>query len=162
MLKHLYQPPMRNIRIPLLIVMLGTSIVLSGCSSNKVPKIQMEPQLYDLGEIPQEPIDLTYEIRNIGESDLSISKISTSCGCTEAEVDQDTVPAGKSTTLRVKLDPAEDDLYGNIVRVIYIRSNDPEKPEIEVEFRANILKPVTSSGLDAEQTGKNDNEEVAE
>lgn len=162
MLKHLYQSPIRSRLALKLLLVLGISIVLSSCGSNKPPEIQVEPTSRDLGEIPQEPIELTYEIRNSGGSNLTISKILTSCGCTEAEVDRDTIPAGESTTLRVTLDPTEDNLYGNIVRVIYIRSNDPDNPEIEVEFRANILKPVTTSNHNPELTGENDVEALAE
>ena len=43
--------------------------------------------------------------------------------------------------LRVTLDPIEDNLYGNILRVVYLRTNDPERPEIEAEFRVTIEKP---------------------
>ena len=31
--------------------------------------------------------------------------------------------------------------YGALLRVIYIRSNDPATPEVEAAFRVNILKP---------------------
>ncbi|PKN84076.1 MAG: hypothetical protein CVU46_15195, partial [Chloroflexi bacterium HGW-Chloroflexi-8] len=50
-------------------------------------------------------------------------------------------PAGKSTELLVKFDPVEDNLYGEIQRIIYMHSNDPDKPEVEAEFRVTILKP---------------------
>lgn len=163
MLTHLYQSPIRNSLVLRLLFVLGISIMLSSCSSNKKPpEIEVEPQLQELGEIPQAPIELTYMITNGGGSNLTISKILTSCGCTEAEVDRDTIPAGESTTLRVTLDPAEDNLYGNVVRVIYISSNDPDDPEVEVEFRVSILEPVTTSSLDPEPTEENDVEEVAE
>ena len=144
-----------------ILLTLGLSLMAASCR-NAPPKIEAEPQIQELGEIRQEPIELAYELRNTGGGKLTITKILTSCGCTEAEVDRDTIPAGQSTTLRVKLDPTEDNLYGNVVRVIYIRSNDPDNPEIEVEFRANILKPVATSNVDPELTGGNNAEALAQ
>lgn len=105
------------------------------------PRIVVEPTLQDLGQRPQELIALTYKIRNEGGSPLRIEKISTSCDCTQAIIDRDTIPPGETAALRVTLDPAEDNLYGKIQRVTYIRSNDPATPEVEAEFRVTILKP---------------------
>jgi hypothetical protein len=116
------------------------SLLLAACGSSP-PQIVVEPTLQDLGEVPQEPIELSYTVRNEGGSPLQIEKISTSCDCTEATLDRQTIPPGESTQLRVTLDPTEDNLYGNLLRVIYIRSNDPDTSEAEVEFRVSILKP---------------------
>ncbi|MFQ5434390.1 MAG: DUF1573 domain-containing protein [Anaerolineae bacterium] len=112
---------------------------LAACGSTP-PKIVVEPAAQDLGELPQQPLELSYTVRNQGGSPLQIEKISTSCGCTEAAVDQETIPVDESTQLRVTLDPTEDDLYGNLVRIIYIRSNDPDTPEAEAEFRVTIRR----------------------
>lgn len=119
-------------------------LLLAACST-AAPRIVVEPASQDLGEVPQEPLELTYTVRNEGGSPLIIEKISTSCGCTYAEMDQNTLAPGESSPLRVTLDPIEDNLYGNLTRVIYLRSNDPETPEAEVEFRVTILKPEGSA-----------------
>jgi hypothetical protein len=84
---------------------------------------------------------LTYTVRNEGGSLLEIQKISTSCGCTQATMGTNTIPPGGSAELKVTMDPVEDDLYGELMRVIYVRSNDPDNPEVEVEFRVEIRRP---------------------
>ena len=78
------------------------------------------PLSQDLGERPQQPLELTYTVRNTGGSALRISRITTSCDCTKATMDRTEIPAGESAQLRVTLDPAEDNLYGNILRVVYL------------------------------------------
>ena len=113
---------------------------LSACRSEP-PRIVIEPPFQDLGEVPQKPLEVAYTVRNEGGSPLVIEKISTSCGCTRAEMEQSTLAPGEAVTLRVVLDPVEDNLYGDILRMVYIRSNDPENPEAEVELRVTILKP---------------------
>jgi hypothetical protein len=113
---------------------------LAGCKA-AAPRIVVEPAAQDLGERPQEPLALTYTVRNEGQAPLIIEKVSTSCGCTKAAVDREVIPPGESATLQVTLDPTEDDLYGDLLRVIYVRSNDPQNPEVQVEFRVLIGKP---------------------
>ncbi|OJX40293.1 MAG: hypothetical protein BGO78_15105 [Chloroflexi bacterium 44-23] len=101
----------------------------------------IEPALQDLGNQPQQLIDLAYTVKNTGTADLIIEKVSVSCACTTAELEKNTISPGESTELRVKFDPTEDNLYGEIQRIIYLRSNDPDKPEAEAEFRVTIQKP---------------------
>ncbi len=115
-------------------------LLLAGCGGSP-PRIVVEPESQDLGEVPQEILELTYAVRNEGGEPLQIEKVSTSCDCTKAAMDRDTIPPGGSAELRVTLDPTEDNLYGNLLRVVYLRSNDPNAPEVEVEFRVTIRKP---------------------
>jgi hypothetical protein len=124
----------------LLIQLAVVAIFLAACGSSP-PRIVVEPASQDLGEMPQEPIELSYMVHNEGGTTLQIEKVSTSCGCTKATVDSDTISPGSSTTLRVTLDPTEENMYGNLLRVVYVRSNDPNRSEVEVEFRVSIRKP---------------------
>lgn len=117
--------------------------VLAACGGAP-PRIVVEPTSQDLGQRLPELIDLTYKVRNEGGSPLRIEKISTSCDCTQATIDRDTILPGETADLRVTLDPAEDNLYGKIWRVTYIRSNDPATPEAEAEFGVTILKPEST------------------
>lgn len=114
--------------------------LLTACSQN-APQISIEPSLQDLGTQPQQLIDLNFEVKNTGKADLVIEKVSVSCACTTADLEKNTIPPGESAKLRVKFDPAKDNLFGQIQRVIYLRSNDPAKPEAEAEFRVIIQKP---------------------
>lgn len=127
-------------QISLLILICTALFALTACAK-KAPRIAVEPTSQELGEVPQQKIELVYTVRNEGGSDLQIEKISTSCDCTKAAMDQNQIAPGQSAVLTVTLDPTEDNLYGDITRVIYLRSNDPETPEVSVEFHAIIQKP---------------------
>lgn len=121
-------------------MVVGVVVILLTACGGAPPRVSVEPPAQDLGEVPQQLLQVSYTVRNLGGSPLRIEKISTSCECTKATMDQDTIPPGGSAALRVTLDPIEDDLYGNLLRVIYIRSNDPATPEAQVELRVSILK----------------------
>ncbi len=116
------------------------AIGLTACG-REPPRIVIEPTSQDLGERPQEPMELTYTVRNEGGSPLRIESVMTSCGCTRATVDREVIPPGESARLLVSFDPAETGLYGDLLRVIYVRSNDPDRPEVEVEFRVVVQRP---------------------
>lgn len=124
----------------LLFFLLLVAGFLAACSS-KAPQISIEPPLQDLGTQPQQLIDLVFEVKNTGNADLVIEKVSVSCDCTSAELEKNTIPPGETAKLRVKFDPAEDNLFGDIQRIIYLRSNDQATPEAAAEFRVIIEKP---------------------
>ena len=134
------QKKQSTIRPALFFLLLLITWILAACGG-KAPQISIEPALQDLGTQPQQLIDLVYSVRNTGNADLVIEKVSVSCECTTAELEKNTIPPGESAELRVKFNPAEDNLFGDIQRIIYLRSNDPEKPEVEAEFRVIIQKP---------------------
>lgn len=120
---------------------LGVAAIVLAVWAWSLPRIAVEPASRDLGEKPQQHIELTYTVRNEGRSPLRIEEITTTCGCTKAKVDQETVAPGQSTLLHVTMDPQQDNLYGNLLRVITIRSNDPMAPQSQVDFRVQIPKP---------------------
>ncbi len=132
---------MNHFRQSLLVAFwLAAATLWAGCGAAP-PRIVIEPARQELGEVPQQLIELTFTVRNEGGSPLTIQKISTSCDCTKAEISLDEIPAGGTAELRVSLDPLEDHLYGSITRVVYIRSNDPEQPEAQAKFHALIQGP---------------------
>jgi hypothetical protein len=130
----------RRLLLGLAAALLGGGVIVLTAWAWSLPRIAVEPASQDLGERPQQPIELTYTIRNEGNSPLRIQEVTTTCGCTKASVDQDMIPPGQSTALRVTMDPQQDNLYGNLLRVITIRSNAPATPQVQVDFRVQIRK----------------------
>lgn len=106
-----------------------------------VPKIQVMPSSYNFGDIPSKAVNHTFVVKNIGTSPLEIRRVSTSCGCTSAEISKETIFPNQEANLFVKFDPnlMEEKVEGEVLRIVYIKSNDPEQPEIEVELRANVM-----------------------
>ena len=134
------QKKQSTIRPALFLLLLLITGILAACGG-KAPQISVDPALQDLGTQPQQPIDLVFEVKNTGNANLVIEKVSVSCECTTAELETNTISPGESTKLRVRFDTAEDNLFGDIQRIIYLRSNDPATPEAEAEFRVIIQKP---------------------
>lgn len=118
-------------------------IFVSACSGNIAgPQIELNVDSYNMGDInPSEGIRTEiFTVKNTGSSLLEIKSISTSCGCTEAEVESEEIMPGEETKLTVEYDPSvHPDLVGKIKRIVYIKSNDPVNKEIELELTGNSL-----------------------
>ena len=108
------------------------------------PQISIPEASLALGDVVNGGI-VTREVtvQNVGESDLIIKTVTTSCGCTEAAVAPMRIPRGGSGTLTIRFDSGAHgpDLTGQLIRQVFIATNDPQQPEIVVELEANILPP---------------------
>ena len=109
---------------------------------DKKPRIEVTPAFYDFGDIPYEKVEYNFSVNNKGRGILEITRISTSCGCTKGTIDKELISSGETANLLVSIDPnlMEEDIAGKIERTVYIKSNDPDNPEIEIELRANIIR----------------------
>jgi hypothetical protein len=129
------------------------------------PRIEISEVERDLGTISQSKDDVStdFEFKNVGESDLVIDKLSSSCGCTSASVvyggevgPEFTMPGhGKenptgwqvaikpddSAILRVFYDPnAHGDFTGAVTRTVSLFSNDPVEFETKITITLDQVK----------------------
>jgi hypothetical protein len=106
-------------------------------------RIELSATTFDFGIIPNTgPVSQVFQVRNIGDGLLEISGVSTSCGCTTAEVGSQQLAAGESTDLTVTYDPlAHDGALGEFMRIVYIRSDDPGTPEASLTMRVTVVEP---------------------
>ncbi|MFQ6033893.1 MAG: DUF1573 domain-containing protein, partial [Candidatus Bipolaricaulia bacterium] len=104
------------------------------------PRIEIVPGSSDFGVISYRAVERSFTVRNVGGSPLQITGLSTSCGCTSAKIGREELLPGEETELLVTFDPnlMEERLEGEIYRVVYVKSNDPRQPEVEIEIRATL------------------------
>ncbi len=110
-------------------------------TSKGVPSIEVTPAFKDLGDVTKEGFSYTFTVKNTGRKPLLIDRVSTSCGCTLATIESEHIPAGESTELLVTFNPKlmKEEIKGKISRTIFIKSNDPENPEVEIKITANVV-----------------------
>lgn len=110
------------------------------------PSIEVTPTSYDLGTVVYGDVARhTFTVKNLGDEPLEILRLSTSCGCTKATVAEENkvIAPNQSVEMLVTFDPAvhEDDHdLGDVTRIVYIKTNDLENSEVEVEITANVIK----------------------
>ncbi len=125
---------------------------------NPPPRIRVTPTSFDFGDIPPELATTTIVVENIGEGELVLMAISTSCMCTSAvlriggrvsptfgmhgnpEGWSETLRPGEKGELTVSYDPNVHPDSGYIERAVYIRSNDPANQEAQIAITANVVR----------------------
>jgi hypothetical protein len=121
----------------------GFFLLLSACGGQ--PQIMISETTIQLGDVVNgQIIERDLRVENTGEAALTIDAVTTSCGCTQASIELTTIPPGGSGTLHIEFDsgahgPA---LTGELIRQVFVVSNDPQQPELMVELSANILSPA--------------------
>jgi hypothetical protein len=126
--------------------LLGAAVYATATSG--AGQIELSAASFDFGAIPNtEPVSHEFQVRNVGRGTLEITGVSTSCGCTEAEVESRHLARGESTTLHVTFDPqAHDGALGEFMRIVYVRSNDPATPEASLTIRVTVVTPEAADG----------------
>ncbi len=118
-----------------------TLTFLAACAGG-APDITLGRDQEDLGEVVNGVIRrIEIPVRNEGDGALIIEAVSTSCGCTSAEVDPTTIEPGEAGTLRITYDSGAHgpEANGSVLRQIFIASNDPDQPETVFEFVAMVV-----------------------
>lgn len=106
------------------------------------PIIEITPKLFDFGEISYGDVaEHTFTLKNLGDKDLEIKRVATSCACTTAKVVKEIVAPGEKTELQVTYDTgvmSGPHGMGYQERIIYVKSSDPLNPQVEVKISAYV------------------------
>jgi hypothetical protein len=130
-------------RVLLLIMLFALTALLSACGGQ--PKIAISDTTLQLGDVVNgEIIERELSVQNTGQVDLTIDSVTTSCGCTQASVEPMTIPPGGSGTLYIEFDSGAHgpELTGQLIRQVFVATNDPQQQELIVELSANIVPPA--------------------
>ncbi len=114
------------------------ALLLTACSS-AAPDIEVATA-HDMGAVVKgEPAVAELTVRNLGNGPLTVSSVSTSCGCTTATLTPMVIPAGGQADLRVEYDSAvhEADI-GPIERFVFISSDDPDEDDVRIRFTVTV------------------------
>ena len=110
--------------------------------TENLPKIEISPESFDFGEVKYGQLaEYTFLVKNSGKKTLEIKKVATSCACTTAEIAKEEINPGEETNLQVVYDTGAMSgahAKGEQERIIYVKSNDPVNPQIEVTISAYV------------------------
>jgi hypothetical protein len=135
----------RAIAILLVVVLvLGLAAVAGYAALPQAPgRIELSAAEFDFGAVPNTgPVSHTFQVRNVGEGPLHIDGVSTSCGCTTAQIARSKLAPGESTELTVTYDPlVHDGALGQFMRIVFVRSDDPATPEATLTVHVRVVQP---------------------
>jgi hypothetical protein len=126
----------------ILVPALLAAAVLAGSAAQTggKPKIVFERESWDFGRVKQgDSLEAEFIFRNDGKSVLSIDKVETSCGCTAALVSEKKVEAGRRG--RIKVTFATAGYGGRVTKHVFVTSNDPARPRVQLAVNADVETP---------------------
>ena len=103
------------------------------------PKISFSEKVWDIGIIKSsEEAHHSFKVTNIGSEELEITQVRSSCSCLKVEITSEKIqPSGYS---EIKAIFKEDERLGDVIKTIYIDSNDPAVPRSILRVKANVQK----------------------
>jgi len=116
--------------------------LLAGCSNNG-PNIQLELESFEFGDVVNGNIvSKDVMIYNTGTAPLNIEQVTTSCGCTTAEVSQSEIAPDESAVLHIEFDSGAHgpEMTGTLTRQVFVATDDPDQPDLIVQFTVNVVK----------------------
>ncbi|WP_372368859.1 DUF1573 domain-containing protein [Candidatus Uabimicrobium sp. HlEnr_7] len=111
------------------------------CAQND---LSISPQTIPLGKIPDtKKVDMAFEVKNIGNSAITIEKVETSCGCSSAKPDPSFLNPGGTSQIKVHLDPRGK--KGHSSWQIKVFTNSVHSPILYANFEADVVQTGTVS-----------------
>ncbi len=105
------------------------------------PDIIVKPANRSLGMVGRRDVlNLKYIVINDGNRDLVINNMVTSCGCTTGKLSHNIIPPGHRADLSVRFDVGFHKVKRGerVVRIVWLRTNDPDTPVAEARLTATI------------------------
>ncbi len=110
---------------------------------NQAPKIKFNSLSHDFGKIGIGTKNNICEFvfTNVGNDDLIISELVVSCDCTMAFLEDDIRQYAPGESGRILADYTDNEA-GQAIKHIYLGTNDPENPQIQLAIAAELVAPV--------------------
>ena len=101
------------------------------------PKLVIASLEHSFGKVkPGTPLTYTFTIKNQGDSNLEITNVAPSCGCTTSDFDKVIAPGKEGkVTLEVK---KTDGYKGEVVKNATVTTNDSNHQTFQLVLRANF------------------------
>jgi hypothetical protein len=106
-----------------------------------VPDLRLDAYGYDLGTLDEgAKVDRTVSFRNAGEQELTITRVRPTCTCLTIGQVTRSVPPGGTGSISFTYNASG--LRGAQAQALYIESNDPVSPLVQVQIGA-VVRPST-------------------
>jgi Protein of unknown function (DUF1573) len=101
------------------------------------PKIQAVNPVYNFGSVLEgTQVKHEFVIKNVGQAELVIGQVQTSCGCTVAQSEKKRLAPGEATILPATFDTRHE--KGHASRRIDVYTNDPQTPDLPLSIQGTV------------------------
>jgi hypothetical protein len=105
------------------------------------PQFTFEKSVYDFNKVIQgKSVVHIFTFRNTGNAPGTITRVSSSCGCTVANVSDKVIPPGKTGTIKATFDTT--DFFGPATKEFFVYMNDPIKPAYTLFMKGVVVEEL--------------------
>ncbi|HMK07021.1 MAG TPA: DUF1573 domain-containing protein [Flavobacterium sp.] len=131
---------MKSIKIALLASVLGlmSFTVLPSVTKTAIvtSAIAWKSETIDIGEIPQsKPKDILFEFKNTGKTDVVISSVKASCGCTATDYTKTPIKPGETAKVTATYNAAN---KGAFTKTVTVTTSAEEAPKV-LSFKGTVI-----------------------
>ena len=121
------------------------------------PGIAVEQPTFDFGQVRQgKKVVHVFSIKNKGNADLDIKKITSSCGCTAVSSSSKVVHPGKSGKITATFDSTK--FSGPVHKSIAVVTNDPKVSSVTLALKGTVIADLQITPLELDLGAIRDNE----
>ncbi|MEW6407613.1 MAG: DUF1573 domain-containing protein [Patescibacteria group bacterium] len=105
--------------------------------------IQIEPSSFDFGKVKLgEVVKTEFTAKNLSSQNQKILSVTTSCGCTKAEIEKKNINPQETAKLLVTFNSGAHGKsgLGENDRRVYLKFKDQEIKEIEIKIHATVIE----------------------
>jgi rhodanese-related sulfurtransferase len=114
----------------------GIAQLATGATSEvRGPGLEVSPEIHDFGEIEKENgiVSTQFTVKNSSGSEILITEITTSCGCTTAEIDATLIQPGVTQILTVHFDPNfHKEPEGKFSRTVFLQTSNSQEVQAKI------------------------------
>ncbi len=124
----------------------AATVFMLACASAALaaPHAVVDRPVFDFGAVSQgKKVNHVFVLKNSGDSMLTIGQVSTSCGCTVADVTSRSVAPGKNSEIHVTFNSTN--FSGNISKNVTVQTNDPQKSIYTLILKGTVFEELEAS-----------------
>ncbi len=107
------------------------------------PAITFDEESHDYGSVMYgDKVSHQFTVTNAGDQPLTIDKLESTCGCTQAVKGASEVPPGGKTHIMTSFD-TKGMKGGKKLKKIYVHSNDPKRPTVALIITCDVVRLLT-------------------
>lgn len=105
------------------------------------PQITFDKNAYDFHSVIQgKTVAHSFTFHNTGDAAATITRVSSSCGCTVANVSDKVIPPGKSGAIKAAFDSS--DFYGPVTKEVFVYLGDQQKPAYILTMKGLVIEEL--------------------
>lgn len=140
---HLLNRPQKEtaMKLGVSLAIIPAAIIFLAAPAMSGQQLTFDKNIYDFHSVVQgKTVSHSFTFRNTGNAPATITRVSSSCGCTVANVSDKVIPPGKSGAIKAAFDSS--DFYGPVTKEVFVYLADQQKPAHTLTMKGLVIEEL--------------------